>query len=475
MQTYDIGLIGLAVMGENLALNIESKGFSVCVYNRTSEKTKLFLAGRAKDKKIMGAQTLSELVSNLKPPRKILLMVKAGEPVEDCVNNLVPLLSKGDIIIDGGNSNFHDSSIRAEFIESRGLLFVGAGISGGEEGALKGPSIMPGGSIEAWKHIAPIFQAIAAKSEDGTPCCNWVGSGGAGHFVKMIHNGIEYGDMQIICEAYFLMKEYLGMSANEMHEVFKSWNMGALESYLIKITGDILAYNEKDGSALVDKILDSAGQKGTGKWTVEASLDEGVSLTLISEAVYARFLSAAKDERVRASKILNRQNEKTNFEGDKKAFIADIQSALLASKIVSYAQGFALMRASSESHGWNLNFGDIAMLWREGCIIRSAFLTKIKAAYEKTPNLENLMLDSFFADTIAANLAGWRRVCSAAIMNGIATAAMVSALSYYDGYRSERLPTNLIQAQRDYFGAHTYERTDSKRGEFFHTEWTNGN
>ena len=469
---YDIGLIGLAVMGENLAINIESKGFSVCVYNRSHDKTNAFVTGRAKGKNISGAQTLEELVFSLKSPRKILLMVKAGSPVDDYIEQLIPLLAHGDIIIDGGNSNFHDTSKRAKLTASSGLLFVGAGISGGEEGALRGPSIMPGGSIDAWEHIAPIFLAIAAKAEDGTSCCSWIGSDGAGHFVKMVHNGIEYGDMQIICEAYYLMREYLGMSAGEMHEVFKSWNAGLLKSYLIEITSDILAYNDEDGSPLVDKILDIAGQKGTGQWAVQTSLEEGVPITLISEAVYARWLSAAKDERVRASKVLGRKNEKSIFNGDRTAFIEDIQSALLASKIVSYAQGFALMRACSLSHDWDLNLGKIAMLWREGCIIRSAFLLAINDAARREPNLENLILNSFFSEAIAKSLCGWRRVCAAAITNGIAIPAMVSALSYYDSYRSEKLPANLLAAQRDYFGAHTYERTDSPRGEFHHTDWT---
>ena len=472
MSKCDIGLIGLAVMGENLVMNMESKGFSVCVYNRTTEKVKDFINDRAKGKNIAGAYTPAELVSNLKTPRMIMLMVKAGKPVDDNIEDLIPLLSPGDIIIDGGNSHFPDTIRRTKYVESKGLLFIGTGVSGGEEGALKGPSIMPGGSPEAWRHVAPIFQAIAAKVTDGVPCCDWVGSDGAGHYVKMIHNGIEYGDMQLICEAYFLMKEYLEMSADEMHEVFKEWNEGILDSYLIEITRDILAYKDEDGSPLLEKILDTAGQKGTGKWTSVSSLDEGIPLTLIGEAVYARCLSAIKDERVRASEILVGPSPTGKFEGDKKIFVEDIRQALFASKVVSYAQGFALLRAAAETHGWGLDYGAIAMLWRGGCIIRSVFLENIKEAFDKDPELDNLLLDPFFREEVAKAQGGWRRVCAQALANGVAIPALASALTYYDGYRTARLPANLLQAQRDYFGAHTYERTDRPRGEMFHTNWT---
>jgi len=471
MSISDIGIVGLAVMGENLVMNIESKGFSVSVYNRTTDKVKAFVEGRAKGLNIIGAYTLPELVSSLKTPRKIMLMVKAGKPVDENIEALIPLLSPGDIIIDGGNSHFPDSIRRTKYVESKGLLFIGTGVSGGEEGALKGPSIMPGGSFAAWSHVAPIFQAISAVAE-GAPCCDWVGSDGAGHFVKMVHNGIEYGDMQLICEAYFLMKEYLGMSTDEMFSVFKEWNEGVLDSYLIEITRDILGFKDEDGSPIVEKILDTAGQKGTGKWTSVTSLDEGIPLTLISEAVYSRCLSAQKDERVRASGILKGPGPAGKFTGDKAAFIEDIRQALFASKIVSYAQGFALMRASSETFNWNLNFGSIAMLWRGGCIIRSTFLSNIKEAFDKNPQLDNLLLDSFFCDALTEAQDGWRRVCAAAITYGVAIPAFASALTYYDGYRTARLPANMLQAQRDYFGAHTYERIDKPRGEMFHTNWT---
>ena len=472
MQKSDIGLIGLAVMGENLVMNMESKGFRVCVYNRTTQKVTDFLEGRAKGRNITGAYSIQELVDSLKPPRRIMLMVKAGGPVDDFIETLIPYLSAGDILIDGGNSHFPDTIRRTKYVESKGLLYIGTGVSGGEEGALKGPSIMPGGSPAAWPHVKPIFQAIAAKvGEAGDiPCCDWVGSDGAGHFVKMVHNGIEYGDMQLICEAYFLMKEYLGMGADEMHEVFKEWNTGVLDSYLIEITRDILAYKDEDGSAIVEKILDTAGQKGTGKWTSVASLDEGIPLTLISEAVYARCLSAMKEERARASGILKGPAGK--FAGDKKAFLEDIRQALFASKIISYAQGYALLRAAAETYKWDLQYGDIAMLWRGGCIIRSTFLGNIKEAFDNNPDLDNLLLDPFFTSALTQAQDGWRRVCAAALMNGIPAPAFASALSYYDGYRCARLPANLLQAQRDYFGAHTYERVDRPRGEMFHTNWT---
>ena len=471
MAKADIGLIGLAVMGENLVMNMESKGFSVSVYNRTTEKTASFIEGRAKEKNITGVYTLEELISNLCTPRKIMLMVKAGKPVDDYIELLIPLLSPGDIIIDGGNSHFRDTIRRAAFVEAKGILYLGMGVSGGEEGALRGPSIMPGGSPGAWPYAVPIFQAIAAKA-DGVPCCNWIGSDGAGHFVKMVHNGIEYGDMQLICEAYFLMKEYLGMSADEMRDVFHEWNEGILNSYLIDITSEILAYRDDDKSPLVEKILDTAGQKGTGIWTSAASLDEGVPLTLIGEAVYARCLSAIKEERVEASKILKGPSPAGMFTGDKGAFIEDIRLALYASKVVSYAQGFALMRSAAETYNWDLDYGNIAMLWRGGCIIRSAFLKNIKEAFDRDPNISNLLLDPWFRDTVAEAQTGWRSVCSAALLSGAAIPAFASALTYYDGYRTARLPANLLQAQRDFFGAHTYERVDKPRGETFHTNWT---
>ena len=466
----DIGLIGLTVMGENLVLNMESHGFTVAVFNRTVDKVDNFINGRGKNKNVIGCHSIEELIDNLKSPRKIMFMVKAGKPVDDFIELLIPHLAKGDIIIDGGNSHFSDTIRRTKYLESKGFLFIGTGVSGGEEGALKGPSIMPGGSPAAWPAIKPIFQAIAAKVEDGTPCCDWVGENGAGHFVKMVHNGIEYGDMQLICEAYMIMKDLLGMSAIEMHEVFKDWNKGELNSYLIEISRDILAFKDTDGKPLVDKILDTAGQKGTGKWTGVASLDLGVPLTLIGEAVYARCLSAQKAERVEASKLLH--GPKPSFSGDKKAFIEDIKNALFASKLVSYAQGYVLMRAAAEEYKWNLNNGGIALMWRGGCIIRSTFLGKIKEAFDHNAKLTNLLLDPFFKEKIESSQASWRKVVAASVTNGIWIPAMSTALNYYDGYRSERLPANLLQAQRDYFGAHTYERIDKPRGQFFHTNWT---
>jgi 6-phosphogluconate dehydrogenase len=469
-QLSDIGLIGLAVMGENLVLNMESKGFQVSVFNRTTKKVDDFIEGRAKDKEIKGTHSLEELVKSLERPRKVMMMIKAGSAVDKLIESLIPLLEPGDILIDGGNTHFPDTTRRTEYVESKGLLYIGTGVSGGEEGALLGPSIMPGGSPKAWEAVKPIFQSIAAKVEDGTPCCDWVGEKGAGHFVKMVHNGIEYGDMQIINEAYHLMKELLGMSADEMHEVFKEWNEGPLDSYLIEITRDILGFKDEDGEPLVEKILDTAGQKGTGKWTGISALDLGIPLTLIGEAVFSRCLSAIKEERVEASKILS--GPKPEFSGDKKAFLKDLHDAVYASKIISYAQGYALMAAAAEEYGWNLNYGGIALMWRGGCIIRSAFLAKIKEAYDTNPNLTNLLLAPFFKDVIENAQAGWRRVVSKAIENGVPTPAFATALNYYDGYRHDRLPANLLQAQRDYFGAHTYERIDKPRGEFFHTNWT---
>lgn len=466
----DIGLIGLAVMGENLVLNMERNGFTVAVYNRTTEKVDNFINGRGKGKNIIGCHSIEELVSSLESPRKIMLMVKAGKPVDDFIELLIPHLEKGDIIIDGGNSHFPDTIRRTKFLEEKGLMFIGTGVSGGEEGALNGPSIMPGGSPKAWQFVKPIFQSIAAKVEDGTPCCDWVGENGAGHFVKMVHNGIEYGDMQLITEAYQIMKDLLGMNADEMHQVFKEWNGGELQSYLIEITRDILAFKDEDGQPLVDKILDTAGQKGTGKWTVIASLDTGTPLTLIGEAVYARSLSALKDDRVEASKILS--GPKPKFEGDKTAFIEDLRKALYAAKLVSYAQGYVLMKYAAKEFGWNLNYGGIALMWRGGCIIRSSFLGKIKEAFDKNPELNNLLLDPFFKEKILSSQEAWRRVVATAVTNGIWIPALSTALNYFDGYRNDRLPANLLQAQRDYFGAHTYERIDKPRGQFFHTNWT---
>jgi 6-phosphogluconate dehydrogenase len=470
MDKADIGLMGLAVMGENLILNMESKGFTVAVFNRTLSKVDHFINGRAKGKNIIGAHSVEEFIGSLKKPRKVMCMVKAGKAVDDFIELVLPHLEKGDLIIDGGNSHFPDSIRRTKYLEEKGLLFIGAGVSGGEEGALKGPSIMPGGSPGAWQIVKPIFQAIAAKVENGTPCCDWVGENGAGHFVKMVHNGIEYGDMQLISESYLIMKSLLGMNADEMQEVFKEWNKGELDSYLIEITADILAHKDDDGKPLVDKILDTAGQKGTGKWTGIASLELGVPLTLIGEAVYGRCLSAMKNDRVEASKILSGPRPK--FEGDKKAFIEDIRKALFASKIISYTQGYVLMKAAADEYKWNLNNGGIALMWRGGCIIRSAFLSKIKEAFDKNPSLPNLLLDPFFKEKVESSQEAWRRVVAASVMNGIWIPAMSTALNYYDGFRTERLPANLLQAQRDYFGAHQYERVDKPRGEFFHTNWT---
>ncbi|MDP4225455.1 MAG: decarboxylating NADP(+)-dependent phosphogluconate dehydrogenase [Bacteroidota bacterium] len=466
----DIGLIGLAVMGENLALNMESKGFTVSVFNRTHSVVDHFMEGRAKGKNFIGTASLEELAGSLKSPRVIMLMIKAGNPVDDMIEKLIPLLDEGDIIVDGGNSHYPDTTRRTQYLESKGLRFVGTGVSGGEEGALKGPSMMPGGSKEAWPFVKPIFQSICAKVEDGSPCCDWVGENGAGHFVKMVHNGIEYGDMELICEVYQIMKDLLGMSPDEMAEVFTDWNKGELDSYLIEITSHILPYKDTDGKPLINKILDTAGQKGTGKWTGISALEMGVPLTLISEAVFARCLSAMKNDRVTASKVI--AGPKVNFTGDKKEFINNLRDALYASKIVSYAQGYTLMNAAAKEYGWNLNYGGIALMWRGGCIIRSVFLGKIKEAFEKNPQLANLLLDPFFKDKIEAAQEGWRKVLSTALLSGIPVPAMSAALTYFDGFRTEVLPANLLQAQRDYFGAHTYERTDKPRGEFFHTNWT---
>ena len=467
----DIGLIGLAVMGENLVLNMESKGFHVSVFNRTVEKVDKFMEGRGKGKNIYGARSLEDFVSSLKSPRKVFLMVKAGQAVDDFIDKLIPLLDKGDIIIDGGNTHFPDTTRRTAYVESKGLLYVGTGVSGGEEGALNGPSMMPGGSPAAWPYVKPIFQGICAKVADGTPCCDWVGEGGAGHFVKMVHNGIEYGDIQLICECYQIMKDILGMTNEEMHEVLAEWNKGDLDSYLIEITRDILAKKDEDGKYVLDYILDTAGQKGTGKWTAVAALDAGVPLTLIGEAVFARCLSAQKEERVAASKILQGPSP-VKFTGDRKAFLEDLRKALFAAKVVSYAQGYTLMRAAAKEYGWNLNYGGIALMWRGGCIIRSVFLGKIKEAFDKNPDIANILLDPYFCDKLAEAQQGWRNVLGQAIVNGVPAPTLSAALEYYDGYRCGRLPANLLQAQRDYFGAHTYERTDRPRGEFFHTNWT---
>ena len=465
----DIGLIGLAVMGENLVLNMESKGFTVAVFNRTVEKVDKFVNGRGKGKNFIGAHSIEELCKSLKRPRKVMMLVKAGQAVDDFIEQIIPHLEPGDVIIDGGNTHFPDTIRRTKYVESKGLLYIGTGVSGGEEGALNGPSIMPGGSKAAWELVKPIFQSIAAKA-DGEPCCDWVGENGAGHFVKMVHNGIEYGDMQLICEVYQIMKDLLGMSAQEMHEVFKEWNESELNSYLIEITRDILAYRNEDGEVVVDKILDTAGQKGTGKWTGVTALDMGIPLTLIAESVFARCLSAQKDERVIASQELS--GPKSSFTGDKTAFINDLKNALYASKIVSYAQGYLLMREAAKEYNWNLNYGGIALMWRGGCIIRSVFLGEIKKAFDKNPELTNLLLDPFFKEKVTAAQESWRKVVTTAIANGIPVPSMTAGLTYFDGYRTERLPANLLQAQRDYFGAHTYERIDRPRGEYFHTNWT---
>lgn len=470
MSKADIAVVGLAVMGENLILNMESKGFTVACFNRTLSKVDNFINGRAKGKNIIGCHSLEELVQNLKSPRKVMLMVKAGAAVDAFIEKILPHLEDGDIIIDGGNSHFPDTIRRTEYVEGKGKLYIGTGVSGGEEGALRGPSIMPGGSLKAWEHVKSIFQKIAAHTDDGQPCCEWVGENGAGHFVKMVHNGIEYGDMQMICETYQMMKEGLGMTNEQMHHIFAEWYKGELNSYLIEITRDILAYKDEDSNEVIDLILDTAGQKGTGKWTAIAALDLGQPLTLIGEAVFARCLSALKEERVEASKILS--GPKVTYNGNKKAFVEDLKQALYASKITSYAQGYQLMRAAAKEYNWNLNNGGIALMWRGGCIIRSVFLGRIKEAFDKNPGLVNLLLDPFFKDAVEKAQAAWRRVVTEAVRMGVPIPAMSAALAYYDGYRSGRLPANLLQAQRDYFGAHTYERIDKPRGEFFHTNWT---
>ncbi|MFD0869793.1 6-phosphogluconate dehydrogenase [Chlamydia abortus] len=469
MSKQQIGVIGLAVMGKNLALNIESRGFTVSVYNRSPEKTKELLAEHP-DKKLVGTYSMEEFVQSLEVPRKILIMVKAGEPTDAMINQLVPLLDKGDILIDGGNAYFPDTQRRNKELEEHGIRFIGAGVSGGEEGALKGPAIMPGGQEDAYRLVEPILTAISAKV-NGDPCCTYIGPDGAGHYVKMVHNGIEYGDMQLICEAYHLLKDVLGLNTDELHEIFSEWNKGELDSYLIEITADIFGKRDPDtGLPMVDVILDSAGQKGTGKWTSQSALDLGVPLSIITESVFARFISAMKEERVAASKVLKGPGSQP-FDGDKKAFIEDVRKALYASKICSYAQGFAQMRAASDEYGWNLKYGNIAMIFRGGCIIRAAFLQNIKDAYDRNPELNNLLLDSYFKEIVESYQDSWRKVVAAAVSRGIPVPSFASALSYYDSYRTERLPANLLQAQRDYFGAHTFQRVD-KEGTF-HFQWMN--
>ncbi|MDB5178839.1 MAG: 6-phosphogluconate dehydrogenase [Patescibacteria group bacterium] len=466
----DIAVIGLAVMGQNLILNMNDHGYNVVAYNRTTSKVDDFLKNEAAGTNVIGAHSIEEMVARLKTPRRVMLMIKAGKAVDNAIEQLLPHLEAGDIIIDGGNSLFTDTGRRVKYVESKGLLYIGTGVSGGEEGARKGPSIMPGGSPAAWPHVKGMFQAIAAKVEDGSPCCDWVGEGGAGHYVKMVHNGIEYGDMQLIGEAYQIMKQQLNLSADELSTIFADWNKGELDSYLIQITSEILAFKDNDGTPLVDKILDTAGQKGTGKWTVMSSAELGQPVTVIAEALYARCLSALKDERLKASKILHGPNP--GFKGDRDEFIESVRQALYAAKIMSYAQGYMLMHAAADEYGWHLNYGGIALMWRGGCIIRSRFLGDIKSAYDKNPDLTNLLLDPFFAGSIDANQGGWRRTVSDAALSGIPAPALSSALSFFDGYRQQRLPANLLQAQRDYFGAHTYERTDTPRGQFVHTNWT---
>ncbi|HCS50545.1 decarboxylating NADP(+)-dependent phosphogluconate dehydrogenase [Rubinisphaera sp.] len=479
---HDIGLIGLAVMGQNLVLNMANNGFSVAVYNRTTSVTDEFvndLPDRPEDvvhpgtaDRIDGYHTVEEFVKNLKTPRRVMIMVKAGGPVDAVIEQLKPLLDKGDIIIDGGNSEYADTNRRTEDLRESGFRFIGTGVSGGEEGALKGPSIMPGGDKEGWPFVKDIFQKISAKvgPNNDIPCCEWVGEAGAGHYVKMVHNGIEYGDMQLICEAYYILKHTLGLSNEELYQVFKEWNEGKLESYLIEITRDIFTVKDPEtGNYLVDDILDTAKQKGTGKWMSQHALDLGVPTTLITEAVYARCLSGQKDARVRASKVL--EGPEVKFDGDKKQFIDDVREALYASKLVSYAQGYVQLDAAAKEFGWKLNNGDIALLWRGGCIIRSRFLQDIKAAFDKNPDLENLLLDDFFKKAIDEAQPSWRRVVASAVNNGLPVPGFSAALTYYDGYRQDRLPANLLQAQRDYFGAHTYERVDKERGETFHTDW----
>ena len=467
----DIGLIGLAVMGENLMLNMESKGFTVACFNRSVEKVDAFLQERGKDRNFIGCHSLAELVNSLSVPRKIMMMVRAGQPVDELITALLPLLQPGDILIDGGNSYYPDTVRRCALAAGQNILFVGAGVSGGEEGALNGPSIMPGGAAEAWPAIKPIFQAIAAKVADNQPCCEWIGPDGSGHFVKMVHNGIEYGDMQLVCEAYHLMSQGLGMTADEMRQVFSSWNQGILDSYLIQITADILGKSDPEtGHPVVDIILDTAGQKGTGKWTSQIGLDLGVAIPQIAEAVFARCISAVKDERIAAGQVLT--GPQGGFNGNREEFLKQLHDAVYAAKICSYAQGFQLLRAAAQEYNWKLNFGEIALMWRGGCIIRARFLDAIKQAFTARPDLPNLLLDLFFTEALSKAQQAWRNVIKTAVDLGIPAPAMSTALTYYDSYRCGRLPANLLQAMRDYFGAHTYERIDRRRGEFFHTNWT---
>ena len=470
-SSCDIGIIGLAVMGQNLVLNMNDHGFKVAVFNRTVSKVDDFLNNEAKGTQVVGAHSAEELCRLLKRPRRVMLMVKAGDVVDQTIEHVLPYLEAGDIVIDGGNSLYTDSNRRTKDLAAKGILFIGTGVSGGEEGARFGPSIMPGGNKAAWEHVKPIFQAIAAKVEDGTPCCDWVGEDGAGHYVKMVHNGIEYGDMQLIGEAYQLLKDGLGLSADELAEVFADWNKGELDSYLIEITAEIFAKKDEDGQPMVDKILDAAGQKGTGKWTAISALDLGMPLTLIGESVFARCLSALKDERVAASKVLAAPQSTAKID-DRKQFIEDVRRALYCSKMISYAQGYMLLRAAEKDQGWHLNMGGIALMWRGGCIIRSAFLGNIKAAFDKNPDLANLLLDDFFSGALNRYQASWRKAVAHAVEVGVPTPAFSTALAFFDGYRTARLPANLLQAQRDFFGAHTYERVDKPRGEFFHTNWT---
>lgn len=470
-QTADFGLIGLAVMGQNLVLNINDHGYKVAVFNRTTSKVDAFLDGPAKGTEVVGTHSLEELFKTLKRPRKVMFMVKAGEPVDMLIEECLPYLEKGDIIIDGGNSHYPDTERRVKDLKEKGILFLGCGISGGEEGARHGPSIMPGGNPDAWPEVKEILQAISAKAEeDGLPCCDWIGEGGAGHYVKMVHNGIEYGDMQLICEAFHLLTSILGIEYSELQQIFTKWNEGQLHSYLIDITSKILGFKDTDGAPMIDKILDVAGQKGTGKWTGISALDIGLPVTLIGEAVFARCLSAIKQERVSASKVYSAP--KIEFESDKNEFIEDVRKALYASKIISYAQGFMLMRAAAKEFNWDLNYGNIALIWRAGCIIQSRFLNDIKKAYDKDSKLENLLFDDFFKKEIEGAESSWRKVVATSASNGIPVPCFGTALSFFDGYRTERLPAYLLQAQRDFFGAHTYERVDKPRGEFFHTNWT---